>query len=296
MSGIGKLMVPGSRLLKAIAYDRKKHRLRGLKIIQLLSKIALADDPKVKVQPYNFEGLDSAWFTPKTLKSDKVILYLHGGGYAVCSWRTHRTMISYLSRVSGMKILAINYRMTPEFPFPAAVEDATRALKVLMNEFGPEKVIVGGDSAGGGLSFAAMFSLKDQGLPLPGKAFALSPWLNLNVSLLDGKGSTHDDPMLDPEAVEIWAKRYLNGADALHHWASPALGNPENFPPFLIHVGEREMLLNESVEFTQKSRDAGVKASIRIFPDMVHVFQLMHTLVPEARESIKGISEFLLEE
>ncbi len=296
MSGIGKFVVPGSRILKAIVYDGKNHRLRGLKLVHMLSKIALADDKKVQVKPLKYAGLDSAWFTPKTISSERVILYLHGGGYSVCSWRTHRSMISYLSRLTGMKALAINYRMAPEFPFPRAVEDTVMVLKQLCEEYGAHNIAVGGDSAGGGLCFAAIHALKDEGFALPAKAFALSPWLDLSVPLKKGIGHLNDDPMLDPEAVEVWAERYLNGADSKHHWASPIYGDLENFPPFLIHVGEREMLLDESVEFASKAVDSGVKASIRIFPNMVHVFQLMHTIVPEAKESLKEISAFLLKD
>ncbi len=296
MSSIGKLVGPGSRILKLIAYDKKSHRLRGLKLIHWLSKIALVDDSKVHVRPTKYAGLDSAWFIPKRIVSDKIILYLHGGGYSVCSWRTHRSMISYISRLSGMKTLAINYRMAPEFPFPAAVEDTVMVIKKLTEEFGAGNIILGGDSAGGGLSFAAIHALKDEDYSLPFKVFAFSPWLDLSVPLKRGIGHLNADPMLDPEAVEVWANRYLNGADNKHPWASPINGNLENFPPFLIHVGEREMLLNESVEFTSKAIDSKVKASIRIFPDMVHVFQLMHAIVPEAKESLLEIASFLKEE
>lgn len=293
MSGIGKFMVPGSRLLKAIAYDRKAHRLRGLKWVHLLSKLALADDPHVVVEPGNYEGLECAWFSPKSRTSDSVILYLHGGGYAECSWRTHRSLISYLSHLSGMRILAINYRLAPEFPFPAAVEDTQRVMNALIKTYGREHVIVGGDSAGGGLALGSMLAMKDAGSELPVKAFALSPWLDLSVPLIDGEGHLNDDPMLDPEAVQVWAKRYLNGQHPHHPWASPVYGNLSGLPPMLIHVGEREMLLDESVRFVTLCREVGVNAHLRIFPQMVHVFQLMHTIIPEARESLKSIAEYL---
>jgi acetyl esterase/lipase len=293
MSFTGKFMVPGSRLLKLVAYDRKRHRLRGLKMVNALSKLALRSDPEVDVEKTKLCGLDTGVFTPKTLLSDRVLLYLHGGGYAVCSWETHRSMIEAICKYSGMKCYAINYRMAPKHPFPAAVEDAAACLIHLMDEFGPEKACIGGDSAGGGLAFAALLKLKELGKPMPVKAFAFSPWLDLSVPMFDEAGDPHEDPMLDPQAVKVWAERYLNGYHNQHPLASPLYGDTKNLPSFLIHVGEREMLLDEAVNFTAKARESGVDAHLRIFPDMVHVFQLMHMLVPEARESLKEVSEFI---
>lgn len=286
-------MVPGSRLLKLVAYDRKRHRLRGLKMVNSLSKLALRSDPEVDVEKTKLCGLDTGVFTPKTLLSDRVLLYLHGGGYAVCSWETHRSMIEAICKYSGMKCYAINYRMAPKHPFPAAVEDAAACLIHLMDEIGPEKACIGGDSAGGGLAFAALMKLKELGKPMPVKAFAFSPWLDLSVPMFDEAGDPHEDPMLDPQAVKVWANRYLNGYHSQHPLASPLYGDTKDLPSFLIHVGEREMLLDEAVNFTAKARESGVDAHLRIFPDMVHVFQLMHMLVPEAKESLKEIAEFI---
>lgn len=286
-------MVPGSRILKLVAYDRKTHSLRGLKMVETLSKLALRSDPEVDVKKIKFCGLDTGYFVPSTLKSDRVILYLHGGGYAVCSWETHRSMIEALSKYAGMRCYAINYRMAPEHPFPAAVDDAANCLSELIMEFGSERVCIGGDSAGGGLAFAALLKLKDQNKPLPAKAFAFSPWLDLSVPAFESGMNLHADPMLDPQAVKIWAERYLNGYHNQNPYASPLYGETEGLPAFLIHVGEREMLLDEAVEFTSKARQSDVDAHIRIFPDMVHVFQLMYKLVPEAKESLKEISEFI---
>lgn len=293
MSGIGKFVVPGSRILKSIAYDRKRHRLRGLKMVHWLSKVAINDVSHVKIKPVTYAGLDSAWFLPNSINSDKVILYLHGGGYSVCSWKTHKSLISYICKKAGMKSLAINYRMAPEFPFPTAVEDTVKVVKKLIADHGNENVILGGDSAGGGLCFATLLALKQEGSPLPSKVFAFSPWLDLSVPLFSGEGHLNGDPMLDPEAVNVWAKRYLNGKDPKHPWASPIYGDLSGLPPFLIHIGEREMLLDESVSFASEAREKGVKANIRIFPDMVHVFQLMHSILPEAKESISEIAKFL---
>lgn len=293
MSFTGRMMVPGSRLLKMIAYDRKRHRLRGLRLVSYLSKIALREYPEVKVEKIEFCGLETGKFIPKNISSDKVLLYLHGGGYSVCSWQTHRTMIEALCKLSGIVCYAINYRMAPEHPFPAAIEDASKALDELIKIYGAKKISIGGDSAGGGLAFATLLKHKSEQKELVSNAFAFSPWLDLSVPLYSTDGELNGDPMLDPEAVKIWAERYLNRHNPKDYLASPIYGNTEGLPPFLIHVGEHEMLLNESVNFVSAARDAGVEAHLRIFPDMVHVFQLMHVLVPEARESLKEIAEFI---
>lgn len=286
-------MVSGSRLLKAVAYDRKRHRLRGLKVVGALSKLALSSEKHVKIKPCIFEGLDSAWFIPDKLITNKVFLYLHGGGYAVCSWQTHQAMISHLAKISGTKALAINYRMAPEFPFPAAVEDACKVIKKLIEEHGYENVLVGGDSAGGGLTFAAMLMLKDKHEQLPYKAFAFSPWLDLSVPAYHNEAELHNDPMLDPEAVYVWANRYLKDEDPRNPYASPVFGDLKGLPPSLIHIGKNEMLLDESRLFVQRILASGGKIELKEWDNMVHVFQLMHRIVPEARASLIEIAAFI---
>ena len=294
MSFLANWMVPGSRLLKSIAYDRKSHRLRGLKMVGALSKFALVSDKHVKIKPCIFEGIEAAWFTPENLKSQRVFLYLHGGGYSVCSWQTHQTMISFLCKETGMKALAINYRMAPEFPFPAAVEDTSKVLEKLAIEFGAHNVVVGGDSAGGGLTIASMLYLKDQEKPLPLKAFTLSPWLDLSVPKYHEKSELNEDPMLDPEAVYVWANRYLKDADSQNPYASPIYGDLKGLPPIMIHIGKKEMLLNESRIFVEKAKSSGVDIQIHEWDQMVHVFQLMHRILPEARESLREVAQFMV--
>jgi epsilon-lactone hydrolase len=295
MSFLAKFMVPGSRVLKAIAYDKKRHRLRGLKLVGALSKLALGSNKHVKIKPCIYEGLESAWFVPDKIASQKVFLYLHGGGYSVCSWQTHQSMISYLVKISGMKALAINYRMAPEFPFPAAVEDASKVIQKLIVDHGSENVIIGGDSAGGGLTFAAMLMLKDKNESLPFKAFAFSPWLDLSVPAYHGEIDLNNDPMLDPEAVYVWANRYLVNEDSKNPYASPLYGDLKGLPPILIHIGKHEMLLAESRLFVQRATSSGVSIELKEWEDMVHVFQLMLRFVPEARESLREISDFIKE-
>jgi monoterpene epsilon-lactone hydrolase len=294
MSFLANWMVPGSRLLKSIAYDQKNHRLRGLKMVAVLSKFALGSDKHVKIEPCIFEGLEAAWFTPENLKSDRVYLYLHGGGYSVCSWQTHQTLISFLCKETGMKALAINYRMAPEFPFPAAVEDTSKVLEKLVNEFGAHNVLVGGDSAGGGLSIAAILYLKDLKKPLPLKAFTLSPWLDLSVPNYHQQIDTNEDPMLDPESVYVWANRYLKDANSQNPYASPIYGDLKGLPPIMIQVGKKEMLLDESRLFVKKARASGVDIHIHEWDKMVHVFQLMHRILPEARESLREVAHFMV--
>ena len=293
MSFLGNLLSPGARVFKLLVYDQRNDQLRGLGLVDWLSKRVIPDDPFVKVTEAIIEGMDSAWFDPKTSKSNKVFLYFHGGGYSTCSWQTHRSLIGRLSRESGMKTLAVNYRLAPQNPFPAAVEDSVKAYRFLLQTYTPENIVIGGDSAGGGLCMATLLSIKQQDIAMPSRVMAMSPWLDLSVPSEELQQDFHNDPMLDGRAVKVWAERYLQTTHPHNPLASPVYGDLAGLPPMLIHVGEREMLLDDTVRFVERAREAGVEAHLQIWPSMVHVFQFLHTVLPEAKKSIEELGAFL---
>lgn len=293
MSFIGKILSPGSRIFKRVVYDYHYHQIRGLGMVKWLAKNICLDDPNVRIKSLLVEGLEAAWFEPKDVESDRVLLYFHGGGYSVCSWETHRSLISNLCKASGLRTLAVNYRLAPEHPFPAAVEDAVIAYKFLLKSEQASNIVVGGDSAGGGLTMALLLSLKHQEIPMPAKVIALSPWLDLSVPSEERNENVHKDPLLDAYSVKVWAERYLQTTNPQNCLASPIYGDLNGLPPMLIHVGEREMLLDDTVRFIEKARDAGVDARLKIWPSMVHVFQFLSAIIPEAKHSINELGDFL---
>jgi acetyl esterase/lipase len=293
MSFIGKILSPGSRVFKRLVYDAHVHQIRGLGFVKWVAQNVCFDDPNVRIKPMLVEGLEAAWFEPTKLESNRVLLYFHGGGYSVCSWETHRSLISNLCKASGMRTLAVNYRLAPEHPFPAAVDDAVITYNFLLKTEQSSDIVVGGDSAGGGLTMALLLSLKHQGIPLPFKVIALSPWLDLSVPSEERNENVHQDPLLDAHSVKVWAQRYLQTTNPQNCLASPIYGDLKDLPPMLIHVGEREMLLDDTVRFIEKARDAGVDAHLKIWPSMVHVFQFLTAIVPEAKQSVNELGMFI---
>jgi acetyl esterase/lipase len=260
-----------------------------------LNKLALRFAGRTKgirVEQIEIAGMPAEWLVPEMDKGG-VLLYLHGGGYVICGPATHRPMVAVLARKANVRALVIDYRLAPEHPFPASVEDACKAYRWLLAQGIPARSItVAGDSAGGGLALALLFSLRDAGDPLPAGAALLSPWTDLAMS-----GWTHVthgklDPMLSVEGALLAARHYLQGASPADPLVSPLYGRYDGLPPLLIHVGGNEILLDDSVRVAERARAAGVPVDIRIWQGMPHVFQAFRFL-PEARNSLAGIAAFL---
>lgn len=260
-----------------------------------LNRLALrfTGKPKgVSVEKIDIAGMAAEWLTPEAARGG-TLLYLHGGGYIICGPDTHRPMVATLARRAGARALVIDYRLAPEHPFPAAVEDACKAYRWLIAQgVAPESITVAGDSAGGGLTLALLLSLKNAGDPMPAGAALLSPWTDLAMS-----GWTHVthaklDPMLSVEGALLAARHYLQGALPTDPLASPLYGDFDGMPPLLIHVGEREILLDDSVRLAERARAAGVSVEIKTWQGMPHVFQAFGFL-PEARAALAEIGDFL---
>jgi acetyl esterase/lipase len=246
----------------------------------------------IRVEKADIAGLPAEWLIPEA-NGGGTLLYLHGGGYVICGPETHRPMVAALARGAKARALVIDYRLAPEHPFPAAVEDACKAYRWLLAQgVAPETITVAGDSAGGGLTLALLLSLRDAGDPMPAGAALLSPWTDLAMS-----GWTHVthgkiDPMLSVEGALLATRHYLQGASPTDPLASPLYGRYEGLPPLLIHVGGNEILLDDSVRVAERARSAGVPVEIRIWQGMPHVFQAFRFL-PEARASLVEIGAFL---
>ncbi len=238
-------------------------------------------------------GVHAEWIEPIGADAHKAILYLHGGGYCLCSLDTHRGLAARLALASGAPVLLIAYRLAPEYPFPAALEDALAAYHWLLGQgLSPANIAIGGDSAGGGLTLACAVSLRDAPTPLPAALVCLSPWTDLTFSGETFRTLAKVDPVLKPGKTPR-VDYYAGAHDPAEALISPLFADLHGLPPLLIHVGTDEILLSDSTRLAEKARLAGVNVSIKIWTDMWHVFQVFAPYVPEAQESIDLIGEFV---
>jgi epsilon-lactone hydrolase len=245
-------------------------------------------------EPTVANGVPAEWSSARGSAADRAVLYLHGGGYVIGSIETHRELVARISTASGARCLSIDYRMGPENPFPAAVDDAVSAYKWLLEiGYGPERLAIAGDSAGGGLTMATLVALRDQKLPLPAAGVCISPWVDL---ALEGDSMTTKeaiDPMVTRKPLQKFAFHYLGKADPKHPLASPLYADLRGLPPLLIHVGTSETLLDDSTRLAERARKAGVDVELEAWPDMVHVWHAFASLLPEGREAIERIGAYL---
>ena len=229
-------------------------------------------------------------------REDYVILQLHGGGYIGAMRNAYRTFAGVYNEVSrGMPVLTIDYRVAPEYPYPAALEDAVDAVDWLLERgYEMSRIILAGDSAGGGLAMALCMYLKDQGRELPAGIIAMSPWTDLTASGPSYVENYEKDPLFgNTRDSLIYNKDYVGEEDASNPYISPLYGNFEGFPPMLLQVGSIEMLLSDSVLVAEKARAAGVKVKLSIYEGMFHIFQMAIKLLPESREAWTEIGKFL---
>lgn len=237
------------------------------------------------------------WITPNKYYSENAVLYLHGGGYTLCSPATHRGLTGAIALASKSRVLVPDYRLAPEHPFPAALEDALDAYRWLVSQgYAPQHLAIGGDSAGGGLTIATAISLRDAGEPLPGALFLLSPWTDLTFSSESHRTRRVIDPIfggVDESMNPEFVPAYLGGEDPSNPLISPLLGDLHGLPPTIIHVGDNEILLDDSTILGKKMLDAGGDVHIRVWDGLWHVFQAFVPLLPEARQSIAEIGDFI---
>ena len=240
-------------------------------------------------------GVPAAWIITPGVAKDRVILYLHGGGYIQGSITSHQDLAQRISKVSETRVLILDYRLAPEHPFPAALEDSISAYEWLINSEGynPENIIIGGDSAGGGLTIATLVKLRDQGVPLPAAGVCLSPWTDLALTGESMKLKLHEDPFVSPDGLMFDAGLYLGKTDPKNPLASPLYADFKGLPPLCIQVGSAEILLDDATRLATLARKAGVEVQLDIWEDMVHVFQAFAVLAPEGTEGINKIGEYI---
>jgi len=226
--------------------------------------------------------------------SDGALLYLHGGGYAIGSIATHRALVAELARAAGVPALVIAYRLAPEAPFPAAVEDATAAYRWLRAQGIPAaRLAIAGDSAGGGLTVATLVALRDAGVPLPAAAACFSPWIDLEGLGASMQERAERDPLIQKEGLLQFAATYLAGAAPRTPLAAPLYADLAGLPPLLVQVGECETLYDDAARLTERARKSGVAVTFEPWEDMIHVWQLFAPVLPEGRDALAGAGRFI---
>lgn len=249
----------------------------------------------IECEPVDAGGIPAEWIVAPGGEDNRVILYLHGGGYVMGSINTHREMVSHISRAAKARVLVIDYRLAPEHPFPAAVEDSTAAFRWLVKEgINPGRIVVAGDSAGGGLTVATLVALRDEGDPLPAAAVCLSPWVDMEAIGNSMTTKAEEDPMVQREAIIRLGEAYLGGADARTPLAAPLYADLTGLPPMLIQVGTSEILLDDATRLAERAKEAGVDVTLEPWEEMIHVWQLFASMVPEAKKAVKNIGSFIL--
>jgi monoterpene epsilon-lactone hydrolase len=248
----------------------------------------------VTVEPVTANGVRAEWTSTPKSDPDSAILYLHGGGYVICSIESHRHLAAEVGRSAGTRTLAIDYRLAPEHPFPAAVEDTVAAYRYMLESgLKPNRIAVTGDSAGGGLVVGALLAIREAGLPLPACGWCISPWVDMEALGQSFTDRAESDPTVQKATILMMAQWYLGGADPRHPHAAPIYGDLRGLPPLLIQVGSVETLLDDSVALARKAGIAEVPVSLQIWPEMIHIWHIFFPMLTAGRQAIEAGGTFV---
>jgi acetyl esterase/lipase len=246
-----------------------------------------------RCDPVEANGVPCEWISASGARLDRAILYLHGGGYVIGSINTHRGTVARLSAACSARALAVDYRLAPEHPFPAAVDDATAAYRWLLDSgLEPSRIVVAGDSAGGGLTVATLISLRDAGVALPAAGVCISPWVDLEGIGASMTTKADLDPMVQRDGLLRMAQAYLGEAAPRTPLAAPLYADLAGLPPLLIQVGTAECLLDDANRLAENAKAAGVDTQIERWDEMIHVWHAFAPLLPEANQAIDRIGEY----
>jgi acetyl esterase/lipase len=260
-----------------------------------IEQVGAADPPPADITftSTRIGGIPAEWSAAPGVDAARVLLFLHGGGYCSGSIVSHRTMASRAGAAAGMRALALQYRLAPEHPFPAALEDARAAFAALLAQgFAPADIAVGGDSAGGGLSLALMVAQRDAGLPLPGCAWLASPWVDLAMTgaSMDAKDAV--DPLIHRGYLEELATAYRGAATAEDPLVSPLHADLRGLPPVLVQVGSAETLLDDAVRIAGRLGAADVPVRLEVWPHMIHAWPLWSARLADGRRALASAGAF----
>jgi epsilon-lactone hydrolase len=270
--------------------DGLSERRKRLDDLGAMYKIAT----DVRIESVDANGVRAEWSSTPDADPACVILFLHGGGYVSGSVESHRPLATEIGRVCGARTLALGYRLAPEYPFPAAIEDALAGYRFLLSRgIEPRHIAVAGDSAGGGLTVALMVSARDAGLPQPACGWCISPWVDLECLGGSMTSKAGVDPLIQKPYLQELAAAYLNGTDPLSALAAPMYADLKGLAPLLIQVGSAETLLDDAVRLANVAGIADVPVTLEIWPDMIHVWPLFHQQLAAGRHAIASAGAFI---
>mgnify|MGYP001818953251 FL=1 len=245
----------------------------------------------VDIDPIEYAGLRAEWVRPELAPSDTVILYLHGGAYALGSCDSHRHLVSHIARAAGVRALLPEYRLAPENRFPAALNDATRVYQQLLSDgYAPRNIVIAGDSAGGGLTMSTLLQIRNLGLQQPALGCLLSPWLDLAAEGESMQTRREEDPWFSPEDLPHVARLYCDDSQVRSPLVSPVYADPAGLCPIHIQVGDHEILLSDSERLVENIRRAGGDVGLEVWPDMWHVFQAFVVVMPESQLAVNKLA------
>ena len=255
-------------------------------------------DPAVRCVPAEVGGISGQWALAPGCDPDLRLMYLHGGGFVSGAAVRYLPLAAHISAAANCAVFLPDYRLAPEDPFPAGLEDCVQAFEGLLNT-GPEgaaparATFIAGDSAGGGLTLSTMLVLRDRGLPLPNAAIPISPFADMTLSGESIRSEEETDPIMHPRCLPDFVKLYMGEADLRDPLASPIFADYHDLPPMLIQVGEFEVIRDDAVRVAEQARAGGVEVMLEVWEGMFHVFQSHEPLLPEAREAIEHIGAFM---
>jgi monoterpene epsilon-lactone hydrolase len=265
------------------------------KRLELLSPFVPGRRNYTQMTPVDAGGVPGMLAAVAPSRAERCVLYFHGGGYSIGTAALYRDFLWRIAGAARAQVLFFDYRLAPEHPFPAALDDAVAAYRWLAGRFDRRHIAFAGDSAGGGLLFAALLRLRDEGVELPRAAVALSPWTDLALTGESMRSNAVADPMLDPDNLPELVRNYCAGADPRNPYISPVYGDPTGLPPSLIQAGSDEILRDDAVRMADRMRAAGCEAEVEIWQRMPHAWHLYARLIPEGRRAIARIGQFLQE-
>ncbi|HEX2953960.1 MAG TPA: alpha/beta hydrolase [Bacillota bacterium] len=250
----------------------------------------------VEVIPVSIDNMYAEWLMPAHNQKQRIILYIHGGGYVSGSCSDHRAIVANrIAKDCEAATLLFEYRLAPEYPYPAALDDSVKAYRwLLAQNIAPSNIIIVGESAGGGLCLATLIALRDQELPLPAAAVAISPWTDLKCT--GASYRTKNKVSVAPlNSWNVFSRHYVGDSDPGLPWVSPLYGDLRGLPPLFIVAGEADELVDDSIRFAEKAKAAGVDVTLRVGESMIHCYPLLPPFIPEARQAMKEICTFIKE-
>jgi acetyl esterase/lipase len=241
----------------------------------------------VDVADVDAGGVPAEWVTPAGADPQRVLMYVHGGGYVIGSMGTHTRLVAHLAKATGCRALNLDYRLAPEHPHPAAVNDGASGYRWLLDQgVEPANIVIGGDSAGGGLTVATALKLRDEGHPQPAGLLPLSPWIDLEGTGASMDGNAEADLLVDRDGLKMMTDMFLDGADTHDPLAAPLHADLTGLAPMYIQVGADETLLDDSTRLAANAATAGLDVRLDCFPEMQHVFQMSVGNTPEADDAV----------